>query len=402
MIFKLASKITKSSDTRFLNFANIVALVSVVVGCIALIMSLSILDGFDTKLHDTARKFTSDICVQTINATELYDVANKMQILKSIDGITVIHPVMQTEGIVSTPKYTEGIALQSIDLADGNKNFVENIVSGKQHFTSDTAQEIILSTTLASKLDVKLGDNIMIYAIKDNDHISFSSATYSQFKIAALYNTGMQQYDNSVVFFPFNTLAKFLDKGGDCATYLEVKVSNLDDVDAIAKNIDETLGYPIFSLTYYDINRSIFAWIELQKQPIPIVLAIISIVASLNILTMLIITVVEKTHTIGILRTMGMQGSDIVKMFAMLSLRIAAIGAAIGIALSVAFTFLQNAFAIIKLDSKIYFVDSLPINMHWEYIVGVAVLTITFALIAAIVPAIIAVRITPIRAIRFR
>jgi lipoprotein-releasing system permease protein len=397
---KFFAKSISTTDNRFLNFASIVALLSIVVGIIALLISLSVLNGFDNELRNTARKFTSDICVQSINRSELIDVDKKVNTLKQIDEIVNIEPVIQTEAIVSTAKYTNGIVLQSIPYNIKNFSLKDKIISGNFSFANEKG--IIIGQSLANKLNVKINDKILIYAIKDKEHISFSSVAYSNFTIKAIYQTGMEQYDNSVIFVPYSNLQLFLEKSVNTATYLEVSLNNLDNVDIICKQIDEMLGYPNFSVSYYDINRSIFAWIELQKEPIPLVLAIISIVAAMNIITMLIITIVEKSSTIGIFRTLGLTKLNIIKLFVYLSMRVVVIGTAIGTALSVIFVMFQKYFSVIKLDSKIYFVDFLPIDITWQYIVIVGLLTLLFSFIASLLPCLIAVRISPIKVIRFK
>ncbi len=403
MTFKELNFFVKSiskTNNRFLNFANVVALLSVVVGIIALLVSLSILNGFDNELRNTARKFTSDICVQTINGSDLIDVNEKINALKQIKEIVNITPVIQTEAIVSVGKYIDGISMQSIPTNIENFSLKDKIIDGNLDFSS--GNEIIIGQHLAKKLNVKLNDKILIYAVKDKEHISFSSATYNNFVVKGFYNTGMYQYDNSVVFVPFETIQSFLEKPDNSATYLEASLQNINKVDVVCRQIDTLLGYPIFAISYYDINRSIFAWIELQKQPIPLVLAIISIVAAMNIITMLIITIVEKSNTIGILRTLGLTRQSIIKLFVYLSMRVAFIGALIGIVLSVGFVFIQNYFSVIKLDSKIYFVDVLPVEITWQYVVVVYLLALLFSFIASLVPSLIAVRISPIKAIRFK
>ena len=397
----MANKLAKSNN-RFLNFASTVALLSVIVGSIALLISLSILNGFDKKLRETAIKFTSDICVQTINGSEITNTKNVRNQMLKITGIKEAIPVLQTEGLAISKDYTEGISLQSINPKEDIRNFKSNIIEGEFAFSSDTVKEVIIGEALSKKLNLKINDKLLVYALKNKENISFSSASYSQFKIKAIYRTGMEQYDNSVVFFQYATLANFLEKSENTATYFEIFVNDLEAVAQISDNIVEQIGYPFFARTFYEINCSIFDWIEFQKQPIPIVLTIISIVATLNIITMLIITIVEKSHSIGILRALGMQGKSIVQMFVFLGMRIALLGSLIGLFFSVTFVFLQSNFSLITLDRKIYFLDSLPISMEIHYIFGVIGLTLIFSFFASLIPSIIAVKVTPIKAIRFK
>jgi lipoprotein-releasing system permease protein len=258
-MINIAKKLTRS-DNYFINFANIVALASIAIGNIALIISLSILNGFDSELRNTARKFTADICVQTFNGSELTDINNKIQIINKLDGINNITPVIQTEAIISTKHFTEGVVLRSVSfLPNQAKHPIKNNIIEGDFNLNQNEKEIIISKTLAKKLNVKIGDKILIYAMTDKQHISFSAATYNNFTIKAIYNTGMQQYDNSVIFMPFNTIADFLEFENNTATHLEVNINSLDDASYIANQIDDVLGFPVFSATYYEINRSIFA-----------------------------------------------------------------------------------------------------------------------------------------------
>jgi lipoprotein-releasing system permease protein len=372
------------------------------VGSIALLLSLSILNGFDEKLKATAIKFTSEISLQMINKSEIENVDLISAKVLEINGVKEVIPVLQTEGLAISKNYTEGISLQSIDTKNDFKNFKDKIIKGNFAFSSDSAKEIIIGEALAKKLNLEINDKILIYALKSKENVTFSSASYSQFQIKSIYQTGMNQYDEVVAFFPYATLANFLEKSTNSATYFEIFVNDLEKVNEISAEIDENLDYPFFPLTYYELNHSIFAWIDFQKAPIPLILAIISLVAALNIITMLIITVVEKSHSIGILRALGMRSYKIVTIFIFLGIRTAVIGLFIGIFLSLFFTFLQTKFSIITLDSKIYFLDKLPISMELQYIFGVFGLTLIFSFFASLIPAFIAVKVSPVKAINFK
>ncbi len=402
LIYLLSQKLTQAQNSRFLNFVNIVALISVMIGSLALILSLSILNGFDYKLKETARKFTSDIAIYTINKENIYNVDRVKLEVEKIKGVKNIMPIIHTEGLAATKEYTEGIVLQSLSENKNIHRFDKNLIMGELKFSSDSANEVIIGQTLSQKLNVRTGDKILIYALKNTETISFSSAAYSQFTVKAIYQTGMLQYDERVVFFPCKKLAAFIELPENTATYFEVWVDDVNNVESIATNIEDRLGFPFFPLTYYDLNRSIFSWIELQKEPIPLVLTIISVVAILNIITMLIITVVEKTHSIGILRTLGIDNKKLICIFLFRGIKTALTGSLFGCLISIFFTMLQVKFNLINLDSKIYFLNSLPIKLEYEYFFIIVGMTLIFSLIASFVPALIACRLSPLRAIKFK
>ena len=411
----IASGLARSSNSsNFMNFANIVSIISVMVGTLALILSLSILNGFNFELYKTVTKFTSDIAIYTINGSYIINSNTTKNILLKNPNIVSVSPVLYAEGIATTKKSTEGIAVQSVfpsDFLSPGSNLINNIstniIDGKIEFSSDSAKEIIIGQELARKLEVKIGDNILIYALKNTETISFSSAVYSQFKIRAIYKTGMLQYDGLIAFAPYKTLLDFLELPENTANYIEVflppEVSpDLTKTNSISNQIEDTLGYPFYPLTYYDLNRSIFAWIELQKEPIPLVLTIITVVALLNIITMLIIRVVEKTHAIGILRTLGLQNNKLIFIFIFQGAKTALIGSILGSILSILISLLQNYYGIISLDSSIYFLDKLPIKIEWYYFAIVISTTFFFSLIASLLPAFIACKVSPLKAIKFK
>ena len=401
LIKKISNALIHSNISKFLNFSQIISFCSVLLGTLALILSLSILNGFDYKLRETAKKFTSDISIYTINNTYINNIDSiKNYILKN-EGIKYVTPVIYSEGLISTKNYTCGINIQSIDINNSLNNFHNNIIEGIFKFSNSTAKEIIIGKTLARKLGVKIGDKILLYALKNTETINFSSITYAQFSVKAIYNTGMLKYDETVIFCPIQTLANILEMPLKTANYLEVYINNIKNVDKIAIKLEDNLGYPFFPVTYYDINKSIFAWIELQKEPIPIVLAIISIVAILNIVTTLIIAVVEKTNSIGILQTLGLSRKNLIKIFLFQGIRTTILGSVSGCLLAFIFCILQINFGIIKLNSSIYFLDTLPINLDISYFILVIGITSLISIIASFIPAAIATKITPLKAIKF-
>jgi lipoprotein-releasing system permease protein len=170
----------------------------------------------------------------------------------------------------------------------------------------------------------------------------------------------------------------------------------------LASKIEDLLGYPFFCYTVFDLHSSMFAWIELQKAPIPLVLALISIVAVFNIITTLLITVVEKTHSIGIFKALGMKSKDILLIFVFQGVFIGLMGTLTGCSLGFLACLLQKTYGIIKLQGDIYFLDTLPMQISlWHYAV-VGSLSIILSFISSFIPASIAVRVNTIKAIRFK
>ena len=223
-----------------------------------------------------------------------------------------------------------------------------------------------------------------------------------KFRLKGIYETGMAQYDDIYVYIPFKKSASFFKMPENRASSIDIMLYDVNEAPAVAKNIEELLGYPYFCYTVYDLHKAIFTWIEYQKAPIPLVLGLISIVAVLNIITILLITVVEKTHSIGILRAIGMKKSGIISIFVFQGTTIGLIGTLTGCSLGFFLCWLQLHFSIIKLDGSVYFLDTLPIKLslwHYEIVISISIL---LSVLATFIPSFIASKISPIRAIRFR
>jgi len=165
------------------------------------------------------------------------------------------------------------------------------------------------------------------------------------------------------------------------ANSLDIILYDINKAQQIAGKIEKSLGYPFYVYTVFDLHSSVFAWIELQKEPIPLVLGLISIVAVFNIITVLLITVVEKTYSIGILRALGMSRKNIIKIIAGL---------------------IQKSYKIVSLEGEMYFLDALPIKFelwHFAIVISTALLLSFFA---TLIPSFIAAKIQPVKALRFK
>ncbi len=388
---------------RFLNFARTVALLSVLLGSMALIISLAVLEGFDTELRKQAINFRSHITITAFNNSVLKNYQENIEIMKEkIGGIKNVSPIIEREGLVRSEKYFEGIIIRGIKKEYDFSKIENNMTKNRMIFPSDTAKSVLIGKRLADKLEVKVGDKLILYTIERDQSRGLPSTHISRFTVSGIYSTGMAQYDDIYVFMPFKTARKFFRLPKNTITTYEVDVTNLDNIDIIAAKIEETLGYPHYARTVFDIHRSIFAWIELQKEPIPIVLGLISIVAVLNIITTLLITVVEKTGSIGILRALGMNNRNILSIFIYQGISIGTLGTLTGSAIGFLVCYIQQKFGIIKLEGDIYFLDTLPIEFSvWHFVIVISV-SIALAFLATLIPSFIAVRISPLRAIRFK
>lgn len=388
---------------RLLNFARIFALLSVMLGSMALIISLSVLDGFETMLKEKAVKFTSHININSA-ADEYLPYSDKVlkMLPKKFSEISAVAPVIKKEGLIRSKSFIDGALIQGYKSEYDITNMKDNIIRGAKSFSSDSAKEIFIGERLAIKLGVDLNDTLIAFATNSRDESADLFPEIEQFRITGIYKTGMAKYDDIMVYIPFDRARIFFNLPENIVSAYEVMTKDLDNVTKLSFRINSFLEMPFYCTTVFQLHGSIFAWIELQKAPIPIVLGLISVVAVFNIITILLITVVEKTHSIGILRALGMKNKDILSVFIFQGVSIGFIGTLLGSLLGLIFGILQNEFGLIGLKGDIYFLDVLPVDLSpWHFIIVVGV-SLILSFLATLIPAMIAVKVRPIKAIRFK
>ncbi|PKL79389.1 MAG: hypothetical protein CVV25_08065 [Ignavibacteriae bacterium HGW-Ignavibacteriae-4] len=392
--------IDKFHDTRgsgkIIKFTTRAAFFSVFIGSFALIMSLSILDGFEDMLTETTAKFTSDISIVSMNG----GYVSRDSVDLSRFEIAGVAEVIEKPVIIRKKNDIDGFILKGIDYKNDINNFSQNIERGKFGFTSDSAKEVIISQKVAKKMGYKLGDEVVIYSI-DADQQSVPKTKISKFKIVALYDTGLGEYDNSILITPLLTAHKFFDITEGNATRLEISVKDKNNIATITDEIAVNLQFPYMAKNVFDYQRMALIWIQVQKEPIPLVLGIITIVAVLNVVTMLLILIVEKTRQIGIMKVLGMPSIDIIKIFVFIGVRLAFKAAITGGIIALVLSLLQQQYGFISLDSSVYFLDTVPISINpWHYFI-VIFNAVVISAIVVLIPSIVSSKIRPVKVLRF-
>ena len=391
------------SNGKFGNFIKSVAFISIFLGTFALIISLSVLDGFDKSLRENAAKFSAHIIIKSFNKEPFYNYGEAISFFKNqIPEIKNIQPIIEREGLVKSKNTVDGVLIRGIYPEQDITEIKKLITQGKFEFSDSNAKEVLISKRMSDKLGVKLNDGIVLFGLDGDSNLDLPEPKVGKFKVVGIYESGMAKYDDVLVFLPYNSAAKFFNLSSNACSVLEVTLNDVNRASEVSVTMDSLLRYPFYSITIFDLHQAMFSWIELQKEPIPLVLGLISLVAVLNIITALLIIVVEKTKTIGILRTIGMNSKNILAIFIFQGLKIGIGGTFSGVATAYFASWLQVNYGLIKLNGEIYFLDKLPMDIslwHYEIVVGISIL---FTFLATIIPAIIAVKLNPVNAIKFR
>jgi len=381
----------------------VIAIGSVALGVIALVVSFSILEGFEKTIKSTASQFTSHVSVVTFSRQPFTVTESSISLLKShSSSIVSVQPVIERECLIQGKNQNiEGALVRTVSTDTFSLLSPNYIYEGRNTFSpaSQNTNEVILSKRMANRLQKAIGDSILITVISITDSIQTTNFDYAT--VIGLYETGMAQYDNIVAFVPEYSARQLFSLSTNVFTNLDVMLTSVDDAKKVSIEIENYLGYPFYARSVFELHSSIFTWIELQKQPIPIVLSLISAVALFNIITTLLVSIVEKTHSLGIVRSLGLTSKTLLVLSLFQGLKIGVLGCVIGIILSVLFYWLQSTFSIITLNPEIYFIDHLPIALVPGKMLFVVCITIGISAIATIIPALVVTRISVVKALRF-
>jgi lipoprotein-releasing system permease protein len=385
--------------SRFLSFMTAVAVGSVAVGTAALIITFTILDGFERELRGNIIALSSHIQAATFRqVSTAHDTARQEAMLR-VPHVTQAMPFLQRQAVVITRDNLDGIVVKGIPAAQASSFLSRNIVAGRAVLASDGSSSCIMGRRLAGKLGLGVGDRVVLLGV--TSFADIASAPKVQCTIRGLYETGMAEYfDDVYVFTDLGVAQRLFAEPGAINGY-DVRVDDVAQIDATVARLQKDVGYPFDPRSVYDIYRPIFVWIDLQKQLIPIVVGSLILIAAFNIIATLLLFVIEKTRTVGVLRAMGASRASIRRIFMLQGLTIGLTGAAFGSAIAFVFCFAQQELRFFSLPQDVYFMSTVPIDMSAAVFALVSFAAVALTFLASIVPAWLGARLDPIRSIRF-
>lgn len=366
---------------------------AIALGTLALVVSVSILNGYEERILDTATSVTSHIEVRSAASAGITLTSAELDAIQDLDDVKRVDRIITCEALARTRNGFDGVLIHGIPNNQLQSQLANLIVSGslpKQHGCA-VGQE------LARRLGLAVGDTLLLYA-SNSDHttpIMFTSP------VSAVVSAGMQSLDASLVGMNVEYAAQQL-RIPNSSNALAITLHNPERAQRVAIRLLTMLprGYSI--ITWKDRFASISNWIALQKKPIPIVLGLISIVAGFTVISTLLVSVILKTRSLATLASLGLSPNRLAVIILLRALRLGITGSLLGTALSLLLIWLQNEFSLIKLNGTIYYVSSLPVSLAPEPFVLFSILSIALSALAAIVPMWMVRRIPIVRALQWR
>ncbi len=403
----IAKRYLKSkSRTGFISLISYISIAGVAIGVAALIIVLSVMNGFETEVRD--RIIGSDAHIR-LGTYHEEGIANYQQIIDKIadiDHISGISPYILEKGLIREGGRTEGVIVRGIDpeTVGSVSDLPDQIISGGMHLGrfdvtgSPNLPGLILGRYLADRLYSTLGDTVVLFS--PGAAGPFGQPRARQFHIAGIFETGLYEYDDVFAYIAISE-AQELYNMGEFVTGLEIKLDDFDKAGEVKEVIQGILGYPYFPRTWYEMHRNLFSWMQVEKWMGFIILSLIIIVAAFNIISSLIMVVLEKRKEIGILKSMGATNASIRRIFIYEGLAVGVIGTAIGVLLGWGICILQITYHFFSLPPDIYFLNELPILMRPFDFVLISITAMALCLLASIYPAHKASTLIPVEAIRY-
>ncbi|MFH0759886.1 MAG: FtsX-like permease family protein [Bacteroidota bacterium] len=399
----IANRMVSRTKTNFSRPVVIIAIISIALSLSVMFLSIAILSGFQKEIRDKVIGFGGHIQVtgfeenQSLEPKPIRKDPNIFSTLHQLEGIRHIQVFATKAGIIKTGDQIQGVVLKGIG-SDYDWSFFKNkIREGRPFVVSDTIRtdEVILSRQLCNLLKLKLNDDLRMYFISGNHVLG------RKFRIVGIYETGLEDFDNTYVLGDIHHIRRLNQWDEGEIGGLEILITDFDELDRLGKEVYQSIGFDLDASTVKQLYPQIFDWLSLQDINVLIILSLMVLVAGITMISTLLILILERTNTIGILKALGMHNPSIRKIFLYQSVVIIGLGMFFGNLIGLGLSLLQKTFGLITLPQESYYMSVVPISLDGWDILLLNAGTLVVCYLMLLVPSLIITRITPINAIRF-
>jgi lipoprotein-releasing system permease protein len=396
----------------FISIITIISIVGVAVGVMTLIVVLAVMNGFEKNLKE---KFLgTQAHIHLIKATQegMDHYEEVMKEVEVVKGVVSAAPFIFNQVMLSSESNVFGVVLNGIDPDRVGKvtDLARNMKAGRlQDLKGESdSSGIILGAELAKHLGVSLNDAIQVISPLGTMTPMGMMPKMKRFRVVGIFYSGMYEFDNTLAYISIESAQKFFGMGSR-VTGIEIKTNDIYKVKEIGKEIRQKLGFPFWTRDWMEMNRNLFSALKLEKIAMFIILVLIVLVAALNIISTLIMVVMEKSKDIAILKSMGTPSKGILRIFTIEGGIIGVVGTALGtiLGLGIAFNldkivgFLENRFGFKIFSPDVYYIEKFPSQVN-PMDVGLIIMTaILISLLATLYPSWRASRLDPAEALRY-
>ncbi|GGD56850.1 ABC transporter permease [Emticicia aquatilis] len=399
----IAQRIQKTNTTTFTSTVTKIGVSSIAIGLAVMIISFSILIGFKQTIRDKLFSLSSHIQVSKITLNQSFEETPMIintkfyQNYRKNPEIRHVQAVANKAGLLKSDEEHSGIVLKGVGRDYDWANFKENLIEGRPINFRDTtySDEIIISKKIANQLKIKISDKVLIYFIQNPPRIR-------PVKVVGIYDTGLEEFDKNFIIGDLALVQRMNDWDKNTAGHYEIFLKNFDHLDLAAKNVFDEIDQDMQLVKVTEMFPAIFDWLGLMDRNIIVIIALILLVASFNMISVLLVMMMERTPMIGLLKALGTDNIRIRQIFVYNGLTIILKGMIYGNIIGIGFCFLQKIYKIIPLDSESYYMSYVPISFDWLTIIILNIVTVLLVLAVITIPTLVVSRMKLIESLKFK
>jgi lipoprotein-releasing system permease protein len=380
----------------------------IMLGVATLIIVMAVMNGFRQELLTKILGLNGHLLIQPLESP-LTDYAAVADRVSKVDGVYLAAPLVEGQALASSPFNASGVVVRGMRGADLMKlNQVSSNIKTGTLDGFDDGQGIAIGSRLAEQLSVRVGDNLTLVAPRGAVTPMGTTPRIKAYKIAAIFEIGMSEYDSAFVFMPLTEAQAYFNRAGD-VTAIEVYTNDPDHIDRFRPLVTTAAGRPIYMVDWAQRNATFFGALQVERNVMFLILTLIVLVAALNIISGLIMLVKDKGSDIAILRTMGATQGAIMRVFLITGASIGFVGTLFGFGLGALVCaniesirrFLSWLTNTNLFPPELYFLSQLPADMNAKETSAVVVMALGLSLLATLYPSWRAARLDPVEALRY-
>ena len=389
---------------------SLIAVIGIAAGVMAMIIALALSTGFREEIQTRILFATSHINIMRMDSGPISAYEPLLNKLKAFPGVVHVSPVIYDQVFLSAGNRSHGAVLKGIDPQQEKKHgeLSRQLVNGRlesletpQDQGEATLTGIILGRELADNLSVGVGETIRAYSARGRLSPMGMVPGVRHYRVVGIFASGLWDYDLNWAYVSLATAQKLLSMSATSAGVIEIRVTDIYDVEAIAEKMLAAAGKGYTATHWIDLNRPLFSAMKLEKLAMFVTVCLIVLVAALNIVTTLVMMVMEKNRDIGILNAMGATEKNILRVFMLQGLILGAMGTLLGTILGVSVSRLLDHFRLIRLEPEVYAIPYVPFHVLATDVWIVALSAMLISFVATLYPARTAARLDPVEALRY-
>jgi lipoprotein-releasing system permease protein len=400
----IASRITFKSKRTFSKLIVRIAIVGIMLGLGVMILALAVVRGFKQEIREKMRGFAGDIQIVKYDLNDSYENSpfladyNFKKKALAVNGVTRVMPYATKPGIIRANDEIEGVVLKGVDKSYDWTFFKKILVAGKVlDFTDSVSaqKQIMISQQTADRLKLKLGDKIVMYFVQQ-------PMRERPFKICGIYSSGVEEVDKIYVVGALSLIQRLNDWAPNQIGGYEVRIGDFDRLNSIAGYVDDVLSTKLKSYTIEQTYPTIFEWLALLNTNTVVMLVLMTLVAVINMISALLIMILERTSMIGMFKAMGATNWSLQKIFLFNAFYLVGVGLVLGNLMGFGLGYFQSATHFFTLDPASYYMSFVPVQFDWMDDVLLNLGTLAVCFLVLIIPSTLVTRISPVKAIRFK